>query len=39
MRVILRLANHAAAAVAGMPRRAKAAIAARPALADHRRAF
>ena len=39
MQVILRLANHAAAAAAGMPRRAKALIAARPALADHRRAF
>jgi hypothetical protein len=39
MQVILRLANHAAAAVTGMPRRAKGLIAARPVLADHRRAF
>jgi hypothetical protein len=36
---VLRLANEAAATAAGMPRRAKALVVARPALADHRRAF
>jgi len=39
MQAVLRFAHGAAAAAAGMPRRAKALVIARPALADHRRAF